>query len=72
MKLHGPLSKNLENTVASIRRFSGRPVHSDTIDFWRELVEQGRRASGVHRDEDRVQLTDLAHLLALELKARGS
>jgi hypothetical protein len=46
--LHGSIKNNLASAVQSARRLRGHPVHSDTLDHWRNLLEHARRqlASG--------------------------
>jgi hypothetical protein len=48
MRLHGSVANNLASAVQSARRLRGRPVHRDTLDHWRDLLEHARRelASG--------------------------
>jgi len=43
MNLHGSITANLEGAIASSQRLRGRPVYSDTIRYWRELVREARR-----------------------------
>jgi hypothetical protein len=43
MKIEGSIRSNLLAAIASARRLRGRPVHSDTIDYWQRLLEHGRR-----------------------------
>jgi len=42
MRIEGSLRSNLIAAVASIRRLRGCPVHSDTVAYWRRLLEYGR------------------------------
>jgi len=42
MRIEGSVRANLIAAVASARRWRGRPVHSDTIDHWRRLLDYGR------------------------------
>ena len=42
MRIEGSLRSNLIAAVASARRWRGRPVHRDTVDHWRRLVDYGR------------------------------
>ena len=43
MDLHGTLATNLTNALQSARRLQGHPVHSDTLEHWRELLDHSRR-----------------------------
>ena len=45
MRMEGTLRANLLAAISSARRLRGRPVHQDTIDYWRQLLEYGRRNS---------------------------
>ena len=42
MRIEGSVRANLIAAVASARRFRGRPVHKDTADHWRRLLDYGR------------------------------
>jgi hypothetical protein len=42
MRIEGSVRANLIAAVASARRWRGRPVHKDTVDHWRRLVDYGR------------------------------
>ena len=42
MRIEGSVRSNLIAAVASARRWRGRPVHRDTVDHWRRLVDYGR------------------------------
>jgi hypothetical protein len=42
MRIEGSVRANLIAAVASARRWKGRPVHKDTVDHWRRLLEYGR------------------------------
>ena len=42
MKLHGTTEGNLISAVRSASRLKGRPVHRDTIKFWRDLIAHAR------------------------------
>lgn len=42
VRIEGSLRANLIAAVASARRWRGRPVHKDTVDHWRRLLDYGR------------------------------
>jgi len=42
MRIEGSVRSNLIAAVASARRWRGRPVHRDTVDHWRRLLDYGR------------------------------
>jgi len=42
MQIEGSVRANLMAAVASARRWRGRPVHRDTVDHWRRLLDYGR------------------------------
>jgi hypothetical protein len=46
MKIEGSIRSNLISTISSVRRWRGRPVHKDTIQYWHGILEQGRRSGG--------------------------
>ncbi len=43
MDFHGTLANNLTSAVQSARRLRRHPVHADTIEFWKGLLEHARR-----------------------------
>jgi len=45
MRIEGSVRANMLAAIASARRWRGRPVHRDTVDHWRRLLEHGRRVS---------------------------
>jgi hypothetical protein len=45
MRIEGSIRANMLAAIASARRWRGRPVHQDTIDHWRRLLDYGRRCS---------------------------
>ena len=45
MQIEGSVRANMLAAIASARRWRGRPVHKDTVDHWRGLLEYGRRVS---------------------------
>jgi hypothetical protein len=61
MEFHGTLASNLTSAVQSARRLRGHPVHADTVDYWKRLLEHSRRelANGS---------TDHIHELVAELE----
>jgi hypothetical protein len=45
MKIEGSVRSNLLSAISSARRWRGRPVHKDTVNHWRGVLEHGRRNS---------------------------
>ena len=45
MQIEGSIRANLLAAVASARRLNGRPVHGDTIAYWRQLLDYARKVS---------------------------
>lgn len=43
MNFHGSTSTNLASAIQSARRLSGRPIHSDTLTYWTDLLQHARR-----------------------------
>jgi hypothetical protein len=43
MEIHGSIENNLTAAVQSARRLSGHPVHTDTVDHWRDLLAYARQ-----------------------------
>jgi hypothetical protein len=42
MRIEGSVRSNLLAAVSSARRWKGRPVHQETVDHWRRLLDYGR------------------------------
>ena len=62
MRIEGTVRANLIAAIASARRWKGRPVHKDTIDHWRRLLEHGRRPCGESVNDLVAELeTEMAH-----------
>ena len=67
MRIEGTVRANLLAAVASARRWRGRPVHKDTLDHWRRLVEHGRLVDRQPAGEEVGDLvteleTEMAHI----------
>lgn len=45
MKIEGSIRSNLLSAISSARRWRGQPVHKDTVNHWRGVLEHGRRVS---------------------------
>ncbi len=43
MKIEGSIRSNLLSAISSARRWRCRPVHKDTVTYWRGVLEHGRR-----------------------------
>ncbi len=70
MELHGKLIDNLKRAVRSAERLRGFPVHKDTLDFWRGLLEHARAEKDLHPDEDALAIADLIGQLQSQVMAR--
>jgi hypothetical protein len=42
VKIEGTIRANLLAAIASAKRLRGQPVHDDTLDHWRRLIEHAR------------------------------
>ena len=42
MQIQGSVRSNLLAAIAGAKRWKGRPVHADTLDHWRRLIDYGR------------------------------
>jgi hypothetical protein len=65
MKIEGSIRSNLISAIMSVRRWRGRPVHKDTIQYWYGVLEQGRRVGTARLGEP---VADLVTELELELR----
>jgi hypothetical protein len=72
MKLHGTIIENLRSAVASAERLRGRPVYSDTIQFWRCLLDEAGRTDETVSAGDAPAREALMARLAQEIAARSS
>jgi hypothetical protein len=43
MEIHGSITNNLTSAVQSARRLRGHPVHADTLDHWRDILDHARQ-----------------------------
>ena len=64
MRIEGSVRANLIAALASARRWRGRPVHKDTVDHWRRLVDYGRL---VERQPCGEAVSDLVTQLETEM-----
>ena len=64
MRIEGSVRSNLPAAVASARRWRGRPVHKDTVDHWRRLVDYARL---VDRQPYGEEVADLVKDLEVEV-----
>lgn len=55
MDLYGTLSTNLTNALLSARRLRGHPVHGDTLEHWRKLIEHARRDVTNNRSTESIR-----------------
>ena len=45
MKIEGSVRSNLLSAISSARRWRGQPVHKETVNHWRGVLEHGRRVA---------------------------
>ena len=60
MKLHGSIIENLSAAVQSAKRLRGQPVYNETLQFWRDLLAQGR----AEKRANPVEQGTIQHLVA--------
>lgn len=68
MEMHGTLSENLRAAFKSVVKFRGRPVHSDTLSYWEQLVSHGRKA--IRQGNPSPEVAELIRQLGIELSER--
>jgi microcystin degradation protein MlrC len=68
MDLHGTLSENLRAAMKSVLKYRGKPVHSDTLGYWEELVSHGRKA--IRQGNPSPEVSELVRRLGIELSER--
>lgn len=69
MQIQGSVRSNLLAAIAGARRWKGRAVHADTIDYWRRLIDYGRQVDGQPLGEPVADLVteleaEMAHIKA--------
>ena len=64
MRIEGSVRANIRAAIASAKRLRGRPVHKDTIEYWRQLLDYSRVVSLQSSGE---AVTDLIAELEAEL-----
>ncbi|MFL6722458.1 MAG: hypothetical protein ACJ8FT_11760 [Sphingomonas sp.] len=67
MRIEGSMRSNLLAAIASARRFRGRPVHQDTLEHWRRLIEHAHHVAAMPHSE---MFGDLVGELEAELAGR--
>ena len=71
MKIEGNIRSNLISVISAVRRWRGRPVHRDTVNYWHGVLEQGRRASTLSFGEPTADLVaELEQELAMASRAK--
>lgn len=64
MKIEGSIRSNLLSAITSVRRWNGRAVHKDTLNYWHAVLDHGRGSIG-------EPVADLVAELELELARTG-
>jgi hypothetical protein len=64
MKIEGSIRSNLISAITSVRRWQGRPVHKDTLNYWHAALDHGRRVETGPLGEP---VADLVAQLEIEL-----
>ena len=64
MKIEGSIRANLIAALASARRLRGRPIHGDTLAYWRRLLDHAHEMSPRPQNE---MLGDVMAELEIEL-----
>lgn len=70
MELSGTIAENLRAAIASAKRFRGQRVHSDTFEFWAELLAAARRKLNRPGAKPDREVEQLVQLLGNELADR--
>ena len=66
MQIEGSIRANLIAALASVKRLKGTPVHKDTLDHWRRLLEYG---GVVDRQPGGEKVSDLLSELEFALRS---
>ncbi len=70
MKLHGSIATNLSAAIDSAKRLRGSPVHSDTLQFWRDLLSHAGAEKRTLSTAEAAALDPLIGELQSQLAAR--
>lgn len=70
MQLHGSTEGNLVSAIRSASRLRGRPVHTDTLKFWSDLIRHARDELSAWIGSPPESLTRLVAELELEVGRR--
>jgi len=69
MNLHGTLVANLQSALDSARRYRGKPLYSDTLSYWIDLLGHARHALASEPEVEAARR--LIGLLEIELAERA-
>jgi hypothetical protein len=72
MKMHGTIVQNLESAVASITRFRGRFVYTETLAHWNALLDPARLIRADVNETRATSLDPLIGRLEAELQRRAA
>lgn len=72
MELHGSMVINLQAALASAQRLRERPVHRETISFWRDLIALARTNEPGQTADTSAEIEKLTAALEAELSLRTS
>jgi hypothetical protein len=72
VKLSGNILTNLRGAVQSATRLRGRPVHVDTLDYWRQLLKEARRQARLCETARLPPLETLIEKLSAEVAERSA
>jgi hypothetical protein len=70
MLLEGSILANLRGAIASAERLRGKPVHDDTLQFWRDLLAHARTEMRSCEPSEAQALEPLMGQLQSRLNAR--
>jgi hypothetical protein len=70
MNLEGSLNNNLEAAVTSAQKHRTRPVYSETMAYWEELLAHARRAKNGLQGADAAVAEQLIARLDAEIMMR--
>jgi hypothetical protein len=54
MELHGTIERNLVSALRSAKRLRGHPVHRDTVEHWKSVLDraEGELSSGTSSEPE--------------------
>lgn len=70
MDVSGTIEDNLRHAVQSVKRLKGRPIYTDTLKFWNELLQLARPEKAQRPSSEQAVIDALISELEVVLSER--